>query len=1247
MKNNIRLLLIILTILFIGTALTIRFTVTNNDILELDTEYLNKNLAEKENLIEHVFNDSLILKTFANGERYPLQVKEISNKYIDQNIYLYIYKNNKPIFWSTNTYVPAFPLDYVKPTSFIETENFSFVMKRKEIEYGKVVVALIPIEQNYLTTKDYKTNQLYPYLKAGNLELANFSDSENIRNIYSKDKSFLFSVKLKAGKYNNIYIQLQFFCLIAACICFIIIITRYCYYLAINRRPIKSILLLSISLFLLRILDLETNWISSHSNLEIFLAENYSYNYFTPSLWAFLINTLSVFWILIYTLYIKNYIIVSVKFKNPLLSIIGYYLLLSFLYIFYFYTFDQLASLITHSSNYQKDIAKFLYSNELTSIHIIIYSVSILSLILLTDFLLKILEQFSLKNITTLNIQLIVLIQFTFINAIYNSFSVIPLLIGVLILIRHFDKVLNQEVNKSIHVITLITIALITNIKFTEASKEALIEQMKFAISAIQSEDDVQAISKFTQIENNLKQDEQLKVLLKSAKDYNSQKIINEYIKSKYLTGYISKYEFKGYYFNNNVPLGKYSPEIIDIFKEKIIGESIKVNQTALFYKSQVTGIGIYEYFAIIRIPISENNIASIILDFTNKNSNQLIYALTGEKSILATFQNSDNDSYAIYRNGQLSSQKGKYIYSNKDNKLPKQKNEFIYYNNDDGYYHLMYRNNNNETIIVSKPDQPYWQFIAIASVLFLLLYVLSFIINFILHVFPRYFNKDFRLRHLSFQIKELYNAVRYSTRIQTLVISSVIIVILISGLITFYSVRIQSKESRANTRLKYIAEISSKLELKALTDNSNNQIVFLTDLLNALTDVVITDFNLYDRNGQLFYTTQPKIYEQNLLSKYINPNALIELNVLKKIETHTEESLADLEYQSVYATIKNSNLSTLAYLSIPYYDSEEIEDNSRDILLNTIFNIYTIIIIVFAFLSIFIANKITAPLQLIRKKLTTTDFNEKTNEPLYWEKNDEIGLLIKDYNYMLIKLEENAKQLRNAERESAWREMAKQVAHEIKNPLTPMKLGIQQLSRSFKENDPKLKERFAKISNSFIEQIDALAHIANEFSVFAKLPDMNLVPIDLNMQIVKSIEVYKLSNNTTIDIINNTDLHELIVLGDKEQALRAFNNLLKNAIEATSSKRKHQIVITIEDIETDWIKVSIADNGDGIPQELRSNIFKPNFTTKSSGTGLGLAFVKQTIDAMGGRIYYESRINIGTTFYIELPLYKKKNKLQ
>src|SRR5699024_3549710 len=214
------------------------------------------------------------------------------------------------------------------------------------------------------------------------------------------------------------------------------------------------------------------------------------------------------------------------------------------------------------------------------------------------------------------------------------------------------------------------------------------------------------------------------------------------------------------------------------------------------------------------------------------------------------------------------------------------------------------------------------------------------------------------------------------------------------------------------------------------------------------------------------------------------------------------------------------------------------------------------------------------------------------------------------------------------------------QVAHEIKNPLTPMKLGVQQLERSFNEGDPRFEERFQKFSKTFIAQIDSLARIASEFSAFAKLPDTQLSKINLLDKIGKSINLYQNSGISGIALLNRTGLDNLCVLGDKDQLLRAFNNLIKNSIEAAVIKKRHRIQILLHTCDKGkMLRLQIKDNGHGIPPEAIPNIFRPNFTTKSSGTGLGLAFVKQTIDTMNGKISFKTSPN-GTNFILEVPLY-------
>jgi nitrogen fixation/metabolism regulation signal transduction histidine kinase len=258
-----------------------------------------------------------------------------------------------------------------------------------------------------------------------------------------------------------------------------------------------------------------------------------------------------------------------------------------------------------------------------------------------------------------------------------------------------------------------------------------------------------------------------------------------------------------------------------------------------------------------------------------------------------------------------------------------------------------------------------------------------------------------------------------------------------------------------------------------------------------------------------------------------------------------------------------------------------------------------------------------------------------KKNEPISWDRDDEIGALVKEYNKMISALEVSAQKLAQSERESAWREMAKQVAHEIKNPLTPLKLGLQLLDKSWKDKDPKFDQKFEKFSKSFVEQIESLSSIASEFSAFAKMPETRLEHLNLFDILSQAVTIFKEMDN--IRILYSVPEDPFIINADRDQLLRCFNNLLKNAIEAIPSDRLGIIEINYL-VTSKNILLTIKDNGEGIPENLREKIFEPNFTTKSSGTGLGLAFVKNSIENAGGKVWFETVVGGGTTFYFSLP---------
>jgi nitrogen fixation/metabolism regulation signal transduction histidine kinase len=284
--------------------------------------------------------------------------------------------------------------------------------------------------------------------------------------------------------------------------------------------------------------------------------------------------------------------------------------------------------------------------------------------------------------------------------------------------------------------------------------------------------------------------------------------------------------------------------------------------------------------------------------------------------------------------------------------------------------------------------------------------------------------------------------------------------------------------------------------------------------------------------------------------------------------------------------------------------------------------------------IAVIVSSWVTAPLRIIQESFSKVSFG-KHNQQILYDKEDEIGALVKDYNQKLEELEYTAQQLAQSERESAWREMAKQVAHEIKNPLTPMKLSVQQLQRVYDPNDPNSGLKLQKVTNSIIEQIDALAKIANEFSSFAKLPRPNELEIDLLPLLENVVEVFRESENFHISIL--TELDKCLVMADKDLMLRVFNNLLKNAIQSIPDGKIGEITISITVDENNFL-FKFKDNGIGIAEEKHSKIFVPYFTTKSTGTGLGLAMVKQIIENHRGTIGFESEEGVGTEFWFKVP---------
>ena len=490
------------------------------------------------------------------------------------------------------------------------------------------------------------------------------------------------------------------------------------------------------------------------------------------------------------------------------------------------------------------------------------------------------------------------------------------------------------------------------------------------------------------------------------------------------------------------------------------------------------------------------------------------------------------------------------------------------------------------------------------------------------------------------------FRNIKFNVKIQTVLIGLILATLIVFAMGAWTFVEQQYEEGNKGLIKEKITsvkiEVESKLKDAELLTHELSS--YLEYLLKKFSRVFLTDINLFTLQGDLLASSQPNIYNKGLLSEKMNPDAFHEMHCAKSSEFVHQEQVGELNYLSAYMPFFNKKGEILAYLNVQYISRQGELESQLSAFLLAIINIMVLMLALSTILAITVSNRLTRPLKYIQESLKSVQIGS-VSKPILYSGTDEIGELVKEYNKKVEELQINAEQLAKSERESAWREMAKQVAHEIKNPLTPMKLSIQHLKRSINLADEESKEKMERMTSSLIEQIDALSQIANAFSNFAKMPKANEVELDLIEILKNSIAVFEDQDEYDLALILDQK-KEAIIWADKNLLLRVFNNLIKNATQAIrnvkAQGRKGNIRIELEET-ADYFVVMIKDNGIGISDEQKEKIFVPYFTTKSTGTGLGLAMSQQIIENLGGKIWFESVAEEGATFYISFKKLRSK----
>jgi len=717
-------------------------------------------------------------------------------------------------------------------------------------------------------------------------------------------------------------------------------------------------------------------------------------------------------------------------------------------------------------------------------------------------------------------------------------------------------------------------------------------------------------------IEEKMQSDSLLKKLTRYT-DYTSDNV-ESYIRRKYFSGFLKKYELQTTFCGQteNFSPSNFRENCSDYFIPILKEKGISVPNSNFYYLDNQNGS--ISYLGSISFSYPDRTVVDIYIELNSK----LITEELGYPELLLTESFNQNQvlkkfSYAKYNNKKLISQNGGFNYQlrlTRDNELiPDQ-----YTYSAHGWKHHLFQTSPGLTIIVSKEDYGLYD----------LLVAISYIFGIIMLIhFPKQLihKKNF----IFFTHFNLQKKVQFS--LFALLFTSLL---LIAGAMLYLNYK-QFENIEFEHAKEKMQSVVSLAKEKFGMDNelTKDQSNYLNYTLNVWSNTFFTDINLFGTDGKLLATSRPEIFEQKLIGGYMPTEAFLQMATLKQKEYICYEDIGEMSYISSYAVLTSDLGQTLGFINLPYFTKQKEQSSRITGVISAILNIYVLLIILASVAAALTAERLTKPLQLLKQKIGNIRLDSK-NDPIEWDSKDELGEIIDSYNQMLAQLETSAHKLAESERKNAWQKIARQIAHEIKNPLTPMKLNLQFLQRAWSKKDEKFEERLNKISNSMIEQINSLAATANEFSNMAKISDIKKDLIELTDLVDKAAITFQETPN--IEIVKVFPDTKLYTIGDSEKLIRVFNNIIKNAIQAMPEASKGRIEIKISPNEKHTL-ISFSDNGKGIDPELKNRLFEPNFTTKSSGMGLGLAICKNIIDSLDGKIWFSSKENEGTVFYIEL----------
>ncbi|MBS1737679.1 MAG: HAMP domain-containing histidine kinase [Bacteroidetes bacterium] len=1237
-------------ILLIGAAWLLTFSfIINNYWSSVSGPNAVKNIIQKdiyhqENKVQDFLNDSIQISRII---RQNYSTKRFDNM-VNFSFFVFCYRGispnyNAPIFWNTPVVMPDSSFANLPVgKSFRKLVNGWYVIIKSPYQdvnkNNFQFLFLIPVKWDYYIENKYLQNSFVAIGEQGN----NYSITERgsaypVKLLDGNTIFYINQIGVDTTFHDNTY---ALWLRILAAFLLLFFIHTLASEVVKNRGFIKGVTILVSSLVLLRLCSYFLPQPFNFRQLELFQPNIYSLGFLLDSLGDLLISSVLFIWVVLFIRYHFSYDFYKIKFPNAVVRYSTALVIVMVMILATFFAGNIIRSLVA-DPKISFDVINFFSLNIYSVFGFIVLSSLAIGYFFLIQILLQPLKiflfykKYYLYFFITFCGLIILTLRPHSTNVSFNLLLLLWLLLFVFLL--NFKALLLQAYNlvssKFIFWVFFFCVSITAIIIWQNRIKE-LNERKHFAENLANKADPSGPV-----VMNILLTDfrnEYLSDIFYRFYNPLQNRILKDSLINENFSGYLDKFDTRIYTFD---------PATQPLYND----DSTNFNSlnTIISTQGKTTGFPDLYYYDVsydrfsyiskkeITDTTGKNRGYIFIVSTPKKYKTDALYPELFSKGGSTSLESSTVYAFAIYVKNKLSTSYNDYPFSTIiDN------NTFLYNEfrtvNKNGYEELWYRANGDKVIVIARQDRFFVESLTLFAYLFCSFLGITVFFNLV--------NQFLTDRKKRPDVKSFWQfTIRNQVHGTIIMISLFSFIVIGVTTILFFIGRYHSNNREKLSRTIHVMEGELRntfdtLNISTLADSNLSQLskASIAKVINSVSAIHATDINLYDLNGNLKVSSVPLLYDKGIVSSKMDPVAFYYISKLRYIQFFQEQKIGNLNYLSNYLPVRNDNGKEFAYLNIPYFESQsKLQDEISNFLV-TIINLNAFIFLMGGVIALFITNRITESFSLISGKMKKINL-QTGNEQIEWKRKDEIGDLVDEYNKMVMKLDVSAQMLARSEREGAWREMARQVAHEIKNPLTPMKLNLQYLQMAIDNNSPDVRNISLYVAKIILEQIEHLSQIAGDFGQFANIGNANIQIFDLNLILKNVIILY--ATNDEITINEHLLQQEIFIKADRTQINRLFTNLLQNAVQSVPDFRSPLIEIENK-IQNDTVIVAIRDNGIGINESMRAKIFTPNFTTKSSGTGLGLAMCKGIIENANGNIWFETKEGEWTIFYVELPVY-------